>query len=129
MKYIITGQDKALGNVIREQRIRIERGLIEISPAPDFTNEDFEQMKSSLQTMTEEKEKLSKEKEELASKLASAEKEIETLKSQIPLPVTDSKSIDTYDNKDVSENDSKEVPADEKSARESDEKKVRRKKQ
>ena len=32
MKYILEGDEKELGRVLREQRIRIVRGLIKITP-------------------------------------------------------------------------------------------------
>lgn len=40
MKYIISGEDKELGKVIRENSIRVARGLIKFEPVPAESSED-----------------------------------------------------------------------------------------
>ena len=42
MKYILEGDEKELGRVLREQRIRIGRGLIKITPiSGTLVHEDY----------------------------------------------------------------------------------------
>ena len=42
MKYILEGDEKELGRVLREQRIRIGRGLIKVTPiSGTLVHEDY----------------------------------------------------------------------------------------
>lgn len=105
MKYILEGNPVVLENVIREQRIRIARGQVKVSPASDCSEEREEELKS----VTEERDELKSEVERLKSKIAEMEEASDTKELQ-------------EDTKDVSVDDSKDV-----SLEESDEKKPRKK--
>lgn len=119
--YLLNGEDKALKSVIKEQRIRIGRGLISITPVSEaglVPEEDvkktFKSQQKVIDELSEKNESLVKENEELKAKIA----ELET-------HVDDNKDVEDADSKEVEQTDTKEVPAeDEKAAVVQDEKKV-----
>lgn len=119
--YLLNGEDKALKSVIKEQRIRIGRGLITITPVSEaglVPEEDvkktFESQQNIIDNLSAKNESLVKENEELKAKLA----ELET-------HVDDNKDVEDADSKEVEQTDTKEVSAeDEKAAVVQDEKKV-----
>lgn len=119
--YLLNGEEKALKSVIKEQRIRIGRGLITITPVSEaglVPEEDvkktFESQQNIIDNLFAKNESLVKENEELKAKLA----ELET-------HVDDNKDVEDADSKEVEQTDTKEVSAeDEKAAVVQDEKKV-----
>lgn len=119
--YLLNGEEKALKSVIKEQRIRIGRGLITITPVSEaglVPEEDvkktFESQQKVIDELSANNENLQKENEELKAKIA----ELET-------HVDDNKDVEDADFKEVEQTDTKEVPAeDEKAAVVQDEKKV-----
>lgn len=123
--YLLKGDKKALENVIKEQRIRIGRGLISITPVSEaglVPEEDvkktFESQQKVIDELSAKNESLQKENEELKAKLA-----------ELDSHVDDSKDVEDADTKDVEQTDSKEVPAeDEKAAEIQEDEKVPAKK-
>lgn len=121
LMYLINGEKKALESVIKEQRIRIGRGLITITPASEaglVTEEDVEKALESKQKvidgLSEENESYKKEIDELKARLA-----------ELDSHVDDTKDVQEEDKKEVEQTDTKEVPAeDDKKADVQDEKKV-----
>ncbi len=119
--YLLNGEEKALKSVIKEQRIRIGRGLITITPVSEaglVSEEDvkktFESQQKVIDELSAKNESLVKENEELKAKIA----ELET-------HVDDNKDVEDTDSKEVEQTDTKEVPAeDEKATVVQDEKKV-----
>lgn len=119
--YLLNGEEKALKSVIKEQRIRIGRGLITITPVSEaglVPEEDvkktFESQQNIIDNLSSKNESLVKENEELKAKIA----ELET-------HVDDNKDVEDADSKEVEQTDTKEVFAeDEKAAVVQDEKKV-----
>lgn len=119
--YLLNGEEKALKSVIKEQRIRIGRGLISITPVSEaglVSEEDarktFESQQKVIDELSAKNESLLKENEELKAKIA----ELET-------HVNDNKDVEDADSKEVEQTDTKEVPSeDEKAAVVQDEKKV-----
>lgn len=119
--YLLNGEEKALKSVIKEQRIRIGRGLITITPVSEaglVSEEDvkktFESQQKVIDELSAKNESLVKENEELKAKLA----ELET-------HVDDNKDVEDADSKEVEQTDTKEGSAeDEKAAVVQDEKKV-----
>lgn len=119
--YLLNGEEKALKSLIKEQRIRIGRGLISITPVSEaglVPEEDvkktFESQQKVIDELSAKNESLVKENEELKAKIA----ELET-------HVDDNKDVEDADSKEVEQTDTKEVPAeDEKAAVVQDEKKV-----
>lgn len=117
--YLLNGEEKALKSVIKEQRIRIGRGLITITPVSEaglVPEEDvkktFESQQKVIDELSVKNESLLKENEELKAKIAELE-------------VDDNKDVEDADSKEVEQTDTKEVPAeDEKAAVVQDEKKV-----
>lgn len=119
--YLLNGEKKALESVIKEQRIRIGRGLISITPVSEaglVSEEDVEKALESKQKVIDE---LSVENE-------SQKKEIDELKAKLAefdSHVDDHKDVEDADSKEVEQTDTKEVSAeDEKAAIVQDEKKV-----
>lgn len=119
--YLLNGDKKALESVIKEQRIRIGRGLITITPVSEaglVTEEDVEKALESKQKVIDElsakNESLQKENEELKAKIAELETHLD-----------DNKDVEDADSKEVEQTDTKEVSAeDEKATVVQDEKKV-----
>ncbi|MBM6842760.1 hypothetical protein [Phocaeicola plebeius] len=119
--YILQGESKAIESLIKEQRIRIGRGLITITPASEagiVSEEDVKKTFDSQQKVIDE----------LSEKNKSYEKEIDELKArlaELDSHVDDAKDVPEEDTKDVEQADTKEVPAeDDKEADVQDEKKV-----
>lgn len=116
MKYILEGNPVALENVIREQRIRIERGQVKVSPASDFT-EEVEKVTEKLKEVTSERDNLSEKAKRLESKVSELEKKVQELEASaafmkaVPAEVTDTKTLDEADSKEASE-DSKAIAVD-----------------
>lgn len=120
LMYLLNGEKKALESVIKEQRIRIGRGLISITPVSEaglVSEEDVEKALESKQKVIDE---LSVENE-------SQKKEINELKAklaELDSHVDDAKDVQE-DNKNIEQTDTKEVSAeDDKAAVVQDEKKV-----
>lgn len=120
LMYLLNGEKKALESVIKEQRIRIGRGLISITPVSEaglVSEEDVEKALESKQKVIDE---LSVENE-------SQKKEIDELKAklaELDSHVDDAKDVQE-DNKNVEQTDTKEVSAeDDKAAVVQDKKKV-----
>lgn len=119
--YLLNGDEKALKSVIKEQRIRIGRGLISITPVSEaglVPEEDvkktFESQQNIIDNLSAKNESLVKENEELKAKLA-----------ELEIHVDDNKDVEDADSKEVEQTDTKEVPAeDEKATVVQDEKKV-----
>lgn len=119
--YLLDGDKKALESVIKEQRIRIGRGLISITPVSEaglVSEEDvkktFESQQKVIDELSEKNESLLKENEELKAKIAEHETHVD-----------DNKDVEDADSKEVEQTDTKEVPAeDEKATVVQDEKKV-----
>lgn len=119
--YLLNGEEKALKSVIKEQRIRIGRGLITITPVSEaglVSEEDvkktFESQQKVIDELSAKNESLVKENEELKAKIA----ELET-------HVDDNKNVEDADSKEVEQTDTNEVSAeDENAAVVQDEKKV-----
>ncbi len=117
--YLLNGDEKALKSVIKEQRIRIGRGLITITPVSEaglVPEEDvkktFESQQKVIDELSVKNESLLKENEELKAKIAELE-------------VDDNKDVEDADSKEVEQTDTKEVSAeDEKATVVQDEKKV-----
>ncbi|MBU3807721.1 MAG: hypothetical protein H9802_04780 [Candidatus Phocaeicola faecipullorum] len=117
--YLLNGEEKALKSVIKEQRIRIGRGLITITPVSEaglVSEEDvkktFESQQKVIDELSVKNESLLKENEELKAKIAELE-------------VDDNKDVEDADSKEVEQTDTKEVSAeDEKATVVQDEKKV-----
>lgn len=114
--YLINGDKKALESVIKEQRIRIGRGLITITPVSEaglVTEEDVEKALESKQKVIDEL-SLQKENDEMKARLA-----------ELDSHVDDAKDVPEEDNKNVEQADTKEIAAeDDKEADVQDEKKV-----
>ena len=117
--YLLNGEEKALKSVIKEQRIRIGRGLITITPVSEAGLVPEEDVKKTFESQQ-------KVIDELSAKNESLVKENEELKAKIAeLEVDDNKDVEDADSKEVEQTDTKEVPAeDEKATVVQDEKKV-----
>ena len=85
MDYILRGNDKDVTNVLKEQRIRINRGMIQLIPISELT-EERETMKARI-----------------------AELEVQVPSDEKNLPVADSKDLQEEDAKEVTVTDDKAV--------------------
>lgn len=106
MRYILEGNEKELGRVLREQRVRVGRGLIKITPISG--------------TLVSQEDASLAEKDEL---IASLTGECDTLKVRVAeleaglskdaaMPETDNKEVEAEDNKDLDIADGKVLPDD-----------------
>lgn len=138
MKYILDGNEKDVTNVIKEQRIRIGRGLISFTPISEcglITEEDarkaMDEKLAELAASVEENQSLKlqiadfelniKEKDALIAsltterdKLQAGTTECEVMKDNKELSVSDSKNLTTEDSKSSVTSDDKAVNVEEK---------------
>lgn len=138
MKYILDGNEKDVTNVIKEQRIRIGRGLISFTPISEcglITEEDarkaMDEKLAELAASVEENQSLKlqiadfelniKEKDALIAsltterdKLQAGATECEVMKDKKELSVSDSKILTTEESKGSVTSDDKTVNVEEK---------------
>lgn len=118
---LLKGDKKVLECIIKEQRIRIGRGLITITPVSEAglvpeeeVKETFESQQKIIDELSAKNESLQKENDEMRARLA-----------ELDSHVDDAKDVPEEYTKDVEQADAKEVPAeDDKEADVQDEKKV-----
>lgn len=138
MKYILDGNEKDVANVIREQRIRIGRGLISFTPISEcglITKEDarkaMDEKLTELTASVEENESLKsqisgfelnmKEKDALITSLTAERdglqariSELEAVADNKELPAGDSKELPAEDSKELETFDDKTINVEEK---------------
>lgn len=132
-KYIITGQERELMRVLREQRVREGRGLISITPLSKACLVTEEDARKTLDDKLAEKdEKIS----ELTASITEKEKAIveltderDTMKARIAeleaLVPSDNKNLPAADSKELPAGDAKEITVvDDKAVSMEDEKKT-----
>lgn len=130
MKYIIEGNEKELERVLREQRIRVGRGLIVITPVTGcglVTEEDalklveakteelnalLEEKDGLIVSLTGERDSLNVRITELEATLSNNDDGNMTENDNKILELTDSKTTDLADSKEVAEDDSMFVDID-----------------
>lgn len=111
MDYILRGNDKDVANVLREQRIRINRGVIQLIPISECGLVTEEDVQKTLECMLTEKDKaivkLTDERDTMKARIA----ELEALapSDNKNLPAVDSKELPTGDAKEVAAVDNKAV--------------------
>ena len=115
MDYILRGNDKDVTNVLKEQRIRINRGMIQLIPISECGLVTEEDARKTLECMLAEK---NEEIGRLTASIAEKDKTIvelteerETMKARIAeLEVqvpSDQKNLPVADSKDLEEEDAK----------------------
>lgn len=119
MKYILEGEEKELGRVLREQRIRVGRGLIKITPISGaLVREDYalkaieaktEELTAALAKRDEQIASLTSERDSLKSRISELEAGLTKSDS---MPETDEKKADVEDSKDLDIVDNKNLPED-----------------
>lgn len=138
MKYILDGNEKDVTNVIKEQRIRIGRGLISFTPISEcglITKEDarkaMDEKLTELTASVEENESLKsqisgfelnmKEKDALIASLTAERdglqsriSELEAVADKKELPTGDSKELLVEDSKELETSDDKTINVEEK---------------
>lgn len=138
MKYILDGNEKDVTNVIKEQRIRIGRGLISFTPISEcglITKEDarkaMDEKLTELTASVEENESLKsqisgfelnmKEKDALIASLTAERdglqsriSELEAVEDKKELPTGDSKELLVEDSKELETSDDKTINVEEK---------------
>ena len=125
MKVILEGEERVVNTVIRENRVRVSRGLVSFSPADSpktpkgVSDEDVEKMGDAIESMmdslAEKDAQIAKLQEENAALKAALEEKAPT---DAPEDTDtkgegdngDSKEVPEEDAKDAPEGDSKEVP-------------------
>lgn len=132
-RYIITGQDKELERVLREQRIRVNRGLITITPISECGLVTEEDARKTLGCMLAEKDaKIGELTESITEKdkaIVELTDERDTMKARIAeleaLVPSDNKNLPAADSKELPAGDAKEVTVvDDKTVSVEDEKKT-----
>ena len=130
MDYILRGNDKDVTNVLKEQRIRINRGMIQLIPISECGLVTEEDARKTLECMLAEKNeeigRLTAEKDktivELTEERETMKARIAELEVQVP---SDEKNLPVADSKDLQEEDAKEVTVtDDKAVSVEDEKKT-----
>ena len=109
MKYILEGDEKELGRVLREQRIRIGRGLIKITPiSGTLVHEDYalKAIEAQVKELTDGQiESLTSERDSLRARMTEME-------ASGSMPETDEKEVDMKDSKTLNITDSNNLPED-----------------
>lgn len=132
-RYIITGQDKELERVLREQCIRVNRGLITITPISECGLVTEEDARKTLECMLAEKDaKIGELTESITEKdkaIVELTDERDTMKARIAeleaLVPSDNKNLPAADSKELPAGDAKEVTVvDDKTVSVEDEKKT-----
>lgn len=135
MDYILRGNDKDVTNVLKEQRIRINRGMIQLIPISECGLVTEEDARKTLECMlTEKNAKIGELTESITEKdkaIVELTDERDTMKARIAeletFATTDSKILLADDSKELSVEDSKGadvVESDNKDLPPADEKKV-----
>lgn len=119
MKYILEGEEKELGRVLREQRIRVGRGLIKITPISGaLVREDYalkaieaktKELTAALAKRDEQIASFASERDSLKSRISELEAGLTKSDS---MPETDEKKADAEDSKDLDIVDNKNLPED-----------------
>ena len=133
MDYILRGNDKDVTNVLKEQRIRINRGMIQLIPISECGLVTEEDARKTLECMLAEK---NEEIGRLTASIVEKDKTIveltderDTMKARIAeleaLVPSDNKNLPAADSKELPAGDIKEVTViDDKSLSVDDEKKT-----
>ena len=121
MDYILRGNDKDVANVLKEQRIRIGRGVVSFTPISECGLVTEEDARKTLECMLTEKDaKIGEltesitEKDKAIVELTDERDTIAELEALVPsdnknLPAADSKELPAGDAKDVTVVDDKTV--------------------
>ena len=121
MKVILEGEERVVNTVIRENRVRVSRGLVSFSPADSpktpkgVSDEDVEKMGDAIESMmdslAEKDAQIAKLQEENAAlKAALEEKAPADAPEDTDTKGEGDKEVPEEDAKDAPEGDSKEVP-------------------
>mgnify|MGYP000553640169 CR=1 FL=1 len=110
MDYILRGNDKDVTNVLKEQRIRINRGMIQLIPISECGLVTEEDARKTLECMLAEKnEEIGRLTASIVMKARIAELEVQVPSDEKNLPVADSKDLQEEDAKEVTVTDDKAV--------------------
>lgn len=133
MDYILRGNDKDVSNVLKEQRIRINRGMIQLIPISECGLVTEEDARKTLECMLTEKDaKIGELTESIMEKdkaIVELTDERDTMKARIAeleaLVPSDNKNLPAADSKELPAGDAKEVTVvDDKTVSVEDEKKT-----
>ena len=117
MDYILRGNDKDVTNVLKEQRIRISRGVIKLIPISEcgLVTEEDAKIGEFTESITEKDKiitELTTERDSMKARIAELEAVITDNKD---IPAGDSKELPVEDSKVMTETDNKSLsPVDEK---------------
>ena len=115
MKYILEGDEKELGRVLREQRIRIGRGLIKVTPiSGTLVHEDYalKAIEAQVKELTETLAQKDGQIESLTSERDSLRARMTKMEASGSMPETDEKEVDMKDSKTLNITDSNNLPED-----------------
>ena len=133
MDYILRGNDKDVTNVLKEQRIRINRGMIQLIPISECGLVTEEDARKTLECMLAEKnEEIGRltasitEKDKIIVALTEDRETINARIAELEVQVpSDEKTLPDDDSKTLQEDDAKEVTVrDDKAVSVEDEKKT-----
>ena len=131
MDYILRGNDKDVANVLKEQRIRIGRGVVSFTPISECGLVTEEDARKTLECMLAEKDaKIGELTESITDKaIVELTDERDTMKARIAeleaLVPSDNKNLPAADSKELPAGDIKEVTVvDDKTVSVEDEKKT-----
>lgn len=109
-KYIITGQERELARVLREQRVRVIRGLITITPISECGLVTEEDARKTLECMLTEKDAKIGELTESITKKDKAIVELTDERDTMKARIAELEALVPSDNKNLPDADSKELP-------------------
>ena len=111
MDYILRGNDKDVTNVLKEQRIRISRGVIKLIPISECGLVTEEDARKTLECMLTEKDAKIGEFTESITEKDKIITELTTERDSMKARIAELEAVIT-DNKDIPAGDSKELPVE-----------------
>ena len=111
MDYILRGNDKDVTNVLKEQRIRINRGMIQLIPISECGLVTEEDAQKTLECMLAEKDAKIGELAESITEKDKAIVELTDERDTMKARIAELEALISSDNKNLPAADSKELPA------------------
>ena len=114
MNYILSGSDKEVAKIIKENRVRVNRGLVSFTPMTETVESDNSEVIANLTAESETlKAEIIKLHEELKANQSDDTKDVAPADDKF-VDFDDLHEVDLDDTKDVATEDTKEVSSEDK---------------
>ena len=114
MNYILSGSDKEVAKIIKENRVRVNRGLVSFTPMTETVKSDNSEVIANLTAENETlKAEIIKLQEELKANQSGDTKDVAPADDKF-VDLDDLHEVDLDDTKDVATEDTKEISSEDK---------------